>query len=416
MFFIKRKKIKNIEESRNKKLKIGFFTDTYHPQLNGVVSSIDTFKNELTTMGHEVIVFAPDYNGILPRKKLSEKNILRFPSISYPFYKEFRVAWPYSPNYLKFKKLNIDIYHLHSPFSIGILGFFLSKLYNRPAVMTYHTLWKEYGPTYAPFLPKTLVENLAISMSKKFCDQLDMVIVPSNAMKKEAESYGLKKEVRVIPTGFTLDKQVINHKFDLHKKYKIEKEKEIILYVGRIGSEKNISLLIRSYKKVLNSHPKTHLVIIGDGPDLMECKNLIRKFGIEKNVTFTGFLGKEDVLAAMSKSKLFAFPSTTETQGLVVLEALACGLPTVAINRMGSIDYLYDGKGGILTEPTPDDFSKGINKLLDYNDYDKLKEQALEKAKLFTTEVVTEKLINVYKEIYANRNSRKRSKDKIKTS
>ena len=315
------------------------------------------------------------------------------------------MSWPYTRKLKRVKDLNLNLYHLHSPFSLGLLGLFLAKKNKVPVIMTYHTLWKEYGPRYVP-LPKKAMEAFAINMSKRFCNQLDLVIAPSKAMKEEVQSYHLKTDIEIIPTGFSIEQWNNNLDLDLRSKYQIPKDQKILMFVGRIGSEKNISLLIEAYSKIISKNPKSHLIIIGEGPDQKNCTSRVEELQMNSHVTFTGKLSREEVLTALKQADIFAFPSVTETQGLVVLEALASGIPTVAINKMGSIDYLEDSKGGILTEHSVDAFAQGMHELLNHPNLAQVKADALAKASLYTMEAVTDKLLYTYEKVYSENKAR----------
>jgi 1,2-diacylglycerol 3-alpha-glucosyltransferase len=380
---------------------LGYFSDTYHPQFNGVVTSIDSFKKELELRGNEIFIFAPRDT---VKKTTIEKNIFRFKSISYPFYKEYQITWPYTRQLKIIDSLNLDIYHIHSPFSMGLLALYLAKQKKTPVIMTYHTAWVEYTH-YIP-LPEQSIKSFAIWMSKKFCDRLDILIVPSNAMKIEVEKYNLNTEIITIPTGFSLPENI--QPIDLHKKYNIKKSKKLLLFAGRIGNEKNVHLLIDAFKIVLNTQANTHLVMIGDGPEKKACEDKCKNLNISADVTFTGRYTHRQVLEALINADLFVFPSISETQGLVVLEALACSIPTIAVNKMGSIDYLHDKKGGLLTENNPHDFAKGICSVLTIKDPTLLKEEAKKKANQYSIKEVTNKLLNTYETVYENHKKTKK--------
>lgn len=380
---------------------LAYFTDTYYPQLNGLVTSIDSFKEHLERRGNKVCICAPKDNDL----DREDKDVFRFRSVPYPFYKEFKVSWPYTRKLKQFFEFNTDIYHLQTPFSLGLLGMFLAKKQKAPVIMTYHSLWTEYVH-YFP-LPKKTMQAFAIRLSQQFCNQLDLVIVPSDAMKKEVESYGLDTKIVTIPTGFSFEHVNQDIDMDIRTIYNIPKDHKILVFVGRIGNEKNIHLLIDSFKEVFNADRKVHLLVIGQGPELESCINQAKSYNLENHITFTGRKCYDEVIAMLKKSDIFVFPSVSETQGMVSLEALACGLPVVAVNRMGTIDYLSDGKGGLLTEPTVSDFSKGIITTLHSKDVSQMKREALEKASLYTMEKMTDRLLETYDNVYSEHKHKK---------
>jgi len=385
---------------------LAYFTDTYYPQLNGLVTSIDSFKEHLERRGNKVCICAPK-DSELDRE---DKDVFRFRSVPYPFYKEFKVSWPYSRKLKQFFEFNSDIYHLQTPFSLGLLGMFLAKKQKAPVILTYHSLWTEYVH-YFP-LPKKTMQAFAIRMSQQFCNQLDLVIVPSNAMKKEVETYGLDTDTITIPTGFSFEHVNQHIDIDVRKEYKIPKDHKILIFVGRIGNEKNIHLLIDSFKEVYNVDRKVHLLVVGQGPELDSCISQAGKYDLSNHITFTGRKSYDDVIAMLKKSDIFVFPSVSETQGMVSLEALACGLPVVAVNRMGTIDYLADGKGGVLTEPSVGDFAKGITSVLQVKNISDMKREALAKASMYTMEKMTDRLVQTYDRVYDEHKSKTKKTSK----
>ncbi len=374
--------------------RLGYFTDTYYPQLNGLVTSVESFKESLGNRGHKVYIFAPK-DKLLDRE---ETDVFRFRSVAYPFYKEFKVSWPYSRQLKKLDELNINFFHLQTPFMLGGLGLFLAKTKKAPVILTYHSLWTEYVH-YFP-IPQQSAKNFAVWMSQKFCNQLDLVIVPSKTMQKEVESYQLNTEIITIPTGFSLNHLPETPVMSVRDKFEIPVGHRLLMFVGRIGHEKNIDLLIDAFKLVYDYDKHVHLIIVGQGPELENAIKRVNHYGLYQHVVFTGRLQRHEVLSMLKQADIFVFPSVSETQGLVVLEALASGLPTVAVNRMGSIDYLEDGKGGVLTEPTKEDFSRGIIELMNHPAIEQVKRDALEKAQQFTIEKVTDMLEAAYDRVY----------------
>lgn len=387
---------------------LAYFTDTYYPQLNGLVTSIDSFKEHLERRGNKVRICAPKDNEL----DREDKDVFRFRSVPYPFYKEFKVSWPYTRKLKQFNEFKTDIYHLQTPFSLGLLGMFLAKKQKAPVILTYHSLWTEYVH-YVP-LPKKAVQSFAIRLSQQFCNQLDLVIVPSNAMKKEVESYGLDTEITTIPTGFSFEHVNQDIDLDIRETYKIPTDHKILVFVGRIGNEKNIHLLIDSFKEVFNIDRKVHLLVIGQGPELDSCIAQADSYNLSSHITFTGRKPYDEVISMLRKSDIFVFPSVSETQGMVSLEALACGLPVVAVNRMGTIDYLSDGKGGLLTEPTVADFSKGIISVLRSKNVDQMRRDALAKANLYTMEKMTDRLVETYDRVYSEHQAKIKKKSSKK--
>ena len=254
-----------------KKLTIVFFTETYTPQINGVVTSTKTFSEELKKLGHRVIIVCPKTD----KTQHSTESEWRFKSVAYPFQPEHRIISPLSRKLKQFKNLKPDIIHIQTPFFMGHLGQFLSWKHDIPLVHTYHTYWMEYL-YYFPLLPKKFRRNADdLFFTKNFCNRCDHVVVPSG----QIETYLNKKEVSppisVIPTGIKLNNDNISKKEieTFKEKYKFKKDYKTLIFVGRIGREKNIYFLIDCLAKIIKKNPKTQLFIAGDGPEKKQLLN-----------------------------------------------------------------------------------------------------------------------------------------------
>jgi len=371
-------------------MKIGFFTDTYTPQINGVVTSIESYRKELEKRGHLVFVFAPT-----PKQKKDSKKIIRFPSVKFIFQPEMRIALPYSLEALRLlEKIKLDIIHSQDPFSIGLFGLWMAKKFKIPYVHTYHTLY----PEYVHYIWETrLTKKIAKRLSKDFCNQCDLVVAPSTKIKKYLKLWGVKKPLEILPTGIELDE----FKIDLgavanfREKYKILTQEKILIFVGRLGKEKNIELLIKSLKLIKT--PGVKLLIIGDGPHKPKLQSLIKKEGFENKVSLTGYLPRKEVVAALRASKIFVFSSKTETQGLVVAEAMAAGLPVVAVSDLAIADMVKDKKNGFLVKSSAREMAKKIDKLLTNQKlYGRMSRASKNLAKNFSAEKQTKKLEKIY--------------------
>ncbi len=342
-------------------MKIGIFTECYAPVMNGVVVSIQTFKKALEDRGHEVFVFAPEN-----KNATVEHRVYRFPSIEDSKQRLYPVMLP-SINILKtyvpveiVKEL--DVIHAQHMFTAGRLARLVAKEYNKPLVYTYHTLIEDYVHYSGILAPIT--KRYLNNMSKRFCNTCDQVITPSNPIKKKLRHYGVHKPIEVIMTGIVPENYKRYDSQALKKKYDIPQNYKILLYLSRIAKEKNLKLLLKSFVGIKKEYPACHLLMVGGGPELEETKREAEKLGIGKEVTFTGMVPKEDANKIFGMSDLFVFPSFTETQGIVIAEAMASGTPPIAVNKLGPTDLIHDGEDGFLTKLTVSDFSDKILKLL----------------------------------------------------
>lgn len=380
-------------------MKIGFFSDSYKPYLSGVVKSIESFKSEMEVLDHEVYIFAPDYPEVQ-----KQDNIYRFRSIPVPTNNEFRLAVPLSNSLLsEVKKLQLDIIHTHSPFLMGWLGKSVARKLDIPLVFTYHTLYEEYAH-YAP-LGKDIARWLAVKYSKEYCQSCDLVISPSDFVNRRLKSYGIPTPLLTIPTGIDLKpyRERKNKGGWIREKYNIGSNEKILLFVGRLGQEKNVSFLIRALRKIIDSLPDIRLIMVGDGPERNNLLNLANKLSLADRVVFTGKQEPDKVIEFYLAADLFVFPSVTETQGLVILEAMAGGLPVVAINAAGSTSMIDDGHNGLLVKEEEYLFARGVIELITHEmRYNMFKNNALKKAENYSIRNMALRLLDGYSSLVKN--------------
>lgn len=325
-------------------MKIVFFTDTYKPQINGVVRAISDSEEILRRKGHDVFVVCPrvkDYK--------FPKHVFSCRSFDFKPYPEYKAAVPSRKLIKWIKKIKPDVIHVHTPASIGIMGLAIAKFLSIPVVATYHTLIDEYFKLYfiSKNLRKGLISDLLISKlvgkyTRIFYNKFDCVIAPSSAIKKILLDYNIRVPIHVIPSG------VDTRKFSPTRK-KNNKEEIRILWVGRLGKEKSIDVLLRAFKNVSKRFPKSKLMLIGDGPDRERLENIANKLKI--NAYFLGYVSEDYLKKAYRNAYLFVSPSTTETQGLSVLEAMSSSCPVIVSDSLGFKDFVKHGFNGLLFNP-----------------------------------------------------------------
>jgi glycosyltransferase involved in cell wall biosynthesis len=359
-------------------LKIGIFTDSYLPYTSGVVRSIQTFKEELTRLGHDVFIFAPSY-----RNCNNESRVFRFASIPSLTNPDFSLAVPFS---LRLKPiiqdLQLDLIHVHSPFLLGRLGAKYARKEGIPLIFTYHTLYEEYVH-YVPFA-KTFTREIAQRVSRDFCNQCDMVIVPTAIIADYLQNIGVTVNISKVPTGIKIERFQTGDRNWLRQRFKIDPGNKILLFVGRLGQEKNIGLLLESFSQVHREINQTTLVLVGGGPEEDELRNEAKRLGIDESVVFTGTLPPEEVANAYAGADLFVFSSISETQGIVIAEAKAAGLPVVAVGAYGVCEMVEHGIDGYLTEPEPMKLAEHISYVLKH---DSLREQMSRRARTNATKL-----------------------------
>ncbi len=377
-------------------MKIGVFTDSFRPYTSGVVRSIELFSREFNALGHEVYIFGPDYPMLHPPR---EEGVFRFISVPWPSNPDFSLPIPFSAQLgSTIRQLKLDIIHAHSPFLLGRLGARAARRYKLPLVFTFHTLYDQYVH-YFPFVEKTskqVVQNIA----RNFCNRCNMVITPSQLVVNYLRRIGVEAPLVNIPTGVDLEEfKDLDAKW-LQNNYGIKSEKIVLLFVGRLGKEKNVTFLMNSFQKVQESIPSAHLVLVGKGPQESYLRNMGRQMGLEDKITFTGVLPRQSIVHCYASADLFVFPSVTETQGLVIGEAKAAGIPTVAIRAFGPAEMVAHGEDGILTDPSTEAFTEAILLLLkDKMLYQDMSKKAFKNAGQISSTYCAEKVLEVYRDL-----------------
>jgi glycosyltransferase involved in cell wall biosynthesis len=341
-------------------MRIGMFTDTYTPQINGVVTSINSFTEELQKAGHEVFIFAPRLKNSVDRS-----NVFYFKSFKYAPMPEHQIAYSLSGHLRTFKELKLDILHSHTPFSLGLLALFFAKQYHVPLVHTYHTLFMEYVHYVPTALGQKIGVWLSTNASRRYCHSCDLTIVPSEAMRQELQKYGITSEIDVIPTGVNEHFRTKGEPQTVRQKYNIAEDTDLIAYAGRIAQEKNIEFLLHMYKEILKVRTNIVFAIIGDGPHRPIIEKLAVELGVRDKIIFTGYISDKTELAGWYKAaRAFVFSSLTETQGLVILEAMSAGTPVVAVDAMGISDIIHDNTGGFASRLDISEFALKLTELL----------------------------------------------------
>ncbi len=390
-------------------MRIGIFSECFNPVLNGVVVSINTFRKELEKRGHQYFIFTTD-NPACNRKDDS--------ACRYPIMLDFRgkggrypISWPQSARRQakKIASYKLDLIHSQHLLGLGLLGLKAGKLLKIPTILTYHTLLAEYAH-YSPVFP-TLVRKYLIRQSRVICNKYDQIITPSESMKKILVSYGVKTPIEAIPTGINIaDYQNPYSREELVTKWQVPKEKKLLLYVSRIAKEKNVGFLFEAIKKLNQKRNDFHLLMIGGGPELSLYRKKIIDWQLDKIATFTDMLPKAETNRYFGAADIFIFPSVTETQGIVVTEAMAAGTPAVAINQMGPSDIISDGDDGFLVALNVDEFTAKIECLLDdENLRNKMSKISRENAQKFSVKTTSDQMEALYEKIKSNYHSQSKT-------
>jgi glycosyltransferase involved in cell wall biosynthesis len=379
-------------------LHIAFFTNYYHPVVNGVVRSVASFREELMRQGHNVFVFAQADDSYVD----NEPFIFRYPSLSLPLPGDISTALPVSPFVEQLlPSLKLDIIHTHHPVLLGQTAARRANDLGLPLVFTFHTQYWEYTH-YVPFPIEAIQEFLKNRIHKwlrEFVQKCQHIVIPSESMKEFlVREYGLQDHYTVIPTGTHLEPFLRADGKSLRKEKGWEKD-TVLISIGRLAPEKNWDTLLRAFGKAAADQPELRLVLIGDGPARESLEQLGAELGIAERVTFTGSLPFEQIPTYLKAADVFSFASITETQGLVTIEAMAAGLPVVAVDGSGTRDIVEHGKQGFLVENEVEALARGIKKLLaDPHRIKRFGNQALKRAKAFDVTQLGKQMIDVYEQ------------------
>jgi len=344
-------------------MNILFISDVFFPRVNEVSTSINTFATELRALGHHVTLIAPSYTD----EDKQEEWIVRVPSHKIYFDPEDRLM-----NFGKLKALlpwirdkHFDVIHIHTPFTAHYVGIHFGKKLDIPVVETYHTFFEDYLHHYLPFIPQFISRKLARTISRRQCNAVDGIVSPSKPMLDVLKQYGIKTPAEVVATGLD-DSSFANVDGEhFRMSHDIPLAQPMLLFVGRVAHEKNIGFLLEMHVELIKKHPDALLVITGEGPAEESIKHSIDKLGISNKVRMIGYLDRShELIACYKAADIFVFASKSETQGLVLLEAMAQGTAVVAIAELGTKSILIEGEGVLIAKDDINDFADKVSALL----------------------------------------------------
>ena len=344
-------------------MRILMISDVYFPRVNGVSTSIQTLRRSLHEAGHDSILVAPDYPGASP-----DPAIQRVAGWAVPRDPEDRLMRPHALYHAleRLRPADFDVVHIHTPFLAHRAGVRWARRHDLPAVETYHTLFEGYFHHYFPWLPQAWLALLARRISRRQCDKVGAVIAPSTAMRDKLAEYGVTTPMQVIPTGLPLQDFQGGDGAAFRRRHGIPLDRPLLLYVGRVAHEKNIGFLISVLAHLRTAHPDALLLIAGEGPALPALRMQADAQGLGDQIRFLGYLQRGAPLHdCYCAADVFVFASRTETQGLVLLEAMALGIPVVAQAHLGTADVLKEGEGCLIAPDDPVAYARRVAELLD---------------------------------------------------
>lgn len=345
-------------------MRILMISDVYFPRVNGVSTAIMTLRRELKRMGHEITLIAPEYGSVTG----DEEDIVRIPARPVWLDPEDRLMLRARIDELLpfLQSQTFDLVHIHTPFVAHYAGLKIAHALGVPCVETYHTFFEEYLFHYVPFVPKRFMRYLARAFSRSQCATLDGLIVPSRPMLEALRQYGIDTHARIVPTGIELNDFKGGDGVRFRERHGIPLDKPLLLYVGRVAHEKNIGFLLQALTHIKHAHPEVMLVIAGEGPAASALRRNASELNLDAHTRFVGYLDRSsELLDCYRAADLFVFSSRTETQGLVLLEAMALGVPVVGLAIMGTAEVLQHERGAHIAEDDVHDFAHKVSALLD---------------------------------------------------
>jgi glycosyltransferase involved in cell wall biosynthesis len=379
--------------------------DAYKPYISGVTNVIDLSKRYLESIGHEVFVFTfgdenyPD----------NEENIIRSPGlplVESSFYINIRYNRR-TRNLLR----TMEIVHVHHPFVSGRLALWYCKPRGIPIVFTNHTRYDLYAKAYIPLLPDGVGETFLKTYFPGFCDSVDQVVAPSKGLKDVLRRVGVKADIEVVPNGVDISPfQGEIEPIDLEE-CGFQEDHVILIYVGRLGPEKNLPFLLRAFNGAAKAFENISLLIVGDGPEYDNLEDLVRHMSIAKRVHFTGFVDYKKIPNYLAASDFFVTASVTEVHPLSVIEAMGAGLPVLGIESPGVADTVNDGVDGFIVagEDLAAFTAKMVRLTTDLELRKSMSEAARKTSELYDYERTTQQMFDLYQNVIDKTTVRRRS-------
>ena len=341
-------------------MRVLFVSDVYFPRVNGVSTSIRTFRGDLAQLGVETTLVAPAYPGAAADEDAS---ILRVPSGRVPMDPEDRRFHGSALRAVLNRELasRIDLVHIHTPFIAHYAGARFAREHGLPVVATYHTFFEDYLHHYVPILPRGIGRALARRFTLSQCRDVAELISPSGPMRDALLAYGVTTPIEVLPTGMPAESFVRGDGARFRDRFGLPGHQPLLLYVGRVAHEKNIEFLLRMFGKLRERRPDALFVIAGEGPARESLSRLARELGLADAVKFIGYLDRRTELPdCYAAGDAFVFASRTETQGLVLLEAMAQGTPVVSTAELGTRSILTAESGAFVVAENEDSFADSV--------------------------------------------------------
>ena len=347
-------------------MRVLFISDVYFPRVNGVSTSIHTFRHDLASLGVDTQLVAPCYDAA-PEAAADENGVLRVPAARVPRDPEDRrMRWRGLTGALDtLTGRGFDLVHIHTPFVAHYAGVRFARRAHIACVATYHTFFEEYLHHYVPVLPRPVARLLARRFTRSQCAAVQALIAPSEPMREVLMSYGVTTPIHVLPTGLAADRFRAGDGRAFRARAGLDAQRPLVTYIGRVAHEKNIGFLVQVFRQVLTRVPEALLVIAGEGPARESLRQQVAHLGLDARVHFAGYLERDSALLdCYAAADVFVFASRTETQGLVLLEAMAQGAPVVSTAELGTRSILLPGCGALIVPEQRDAFAAAVVRVL----------------------------------------------------
>ncbi|SEN36830.1 glycosyltransferase [Halomonas caseinilytica] len=373
------------------------FTNTYQPIVGGVSESVQRLKRQLCMAGHRVLVVAPRLEG----QPENETDVVRVAAVQHFNGSDFSLPVPMPGQlYEAIEDFEPDIVHSHHPFLLGDTAARAAETYGLPLVFTHHTLYEHYTHYVPGDSPR--MQRFAIALATQYSWLCDSVIAPSESIRDLLLEREANSAIRVVPSGVDTNRFALGNGEDCRRRMGIPEDAYVIGHLGRLAREKNLPFLAEAVSLALSRRPEAHFLVVGDGDAAQVMREIAEEQGVAERFHFTGRLQGRALIDAYHAMDVFAFASHSETQGMVVAEAMAAGLPVVAVAAPGVVEVVVDGENGrLLPEDDTEGLACALEALAEARCREPLRQGALETAANYDERRCAERCLSVYRDVIA---------------
>ncbi|MBT9584564.1 glycosyltransferase [bacterium] len=376
-------------------LRVGLFSNAYRPLVSGVVNSIDLIRKELLRQHHVPFIYAPRVSGFHEQ----HAGVFRMPSLEVTRRVQYPLAIPcWPPTQCAIARSRLQVVHTHHPFVVGDLAWLWARRLGVPLIYTFHTQYEQY--CHYVRLPQAPLKTLTRWAVSQFARRCDLIIAPSPAIRDLLSGYGIRTWTETLPNAIDLRHFALGRQRQ-RQNWGWPESAQVGLYAGRIGKEKNLEFMLRAFAPLALANPDAHFALVGDGPEVPNLKTLAHQLGIQKQVFFVGPVAYSEMPSYYAAADFFCISSVTEVKPLVVLEALASGLPVLAVAACGTQDTISHDHDGLLTPLELEAFQGGWRQMLQPQLRSRLSANARRTATDYSIESYTRKLVHLYTEARA---------------